>query len=114
MGELARKGDPGGALRRHSTAKIWPWGEKTAIVLVPMLLFVLFSGLAIMRAVTGMPSAQYEGSVLPALAVISVLPLILLVVQRLAAEGGSFELASSSFPSPARHKTQQRQCAPRP
>lgn len=86
--------DRDGASRQHSSDRFWPWKDKIAILLVPILLLALFSGLAIMRALTGMPSAQNEGSVLLALAVFSVLPLILLVTQRLAAEGGSVELAS--------------------
>jgi hypothetical protein len=90
----ARTDDRDGDSRQHSSDRFWPWKDKIAILLVPILLLALFSGLAIMRALTGMPSAQNEGSVLLALAVFSVLPLILLVTQRLAAEGGSVELAS--------------------
>ncbi|BCW72434.1 hypothetical protein [Arthrobacter sp. NicSoilB8] len=90
----ARTGNREGAPSQQSSDRFWPWNDKIAILLVPILLLALFSGLAIMRALTGMPSAQNEGSVLLALAVFSILPLILLITQRLAAEGGSVELAS--------------------
>jgi hypothetical protein len=94
MNNAASRSDGGAASRPRLSAQFWPWPEKIAIVLVPILLLFLFIALAILRSLTGIPSAQYEGWVLLALAVFSVLPLILLVVQRLAVDGGSVEVAS--------------------
>jgi hypothetical protein len=71
---------------------LWPFGTRAAILSVPALLVALLTLIAVLRHVASWPLAQWEGWVLLAVVFLSVLPVLLIVLERLAATGGSIRI----------------------
>src|SRR3954452_473873 len=71
--------------------RMWPWGPRAAAVTTALLLVISLLGLAFLRTLAGWPDTPWEGWVLLGVVLISLLPILLLVLDRMAAQGGSLE-----------------------
>jgi hypothetical protein len=67
------------------------------VLLVPVVLLILIVTFAVTRAVAAWPGQQLEGWVLLAIVALSLLPVILLLIQILAARGGTIAVAGLSL-----------------
>jgi hypothetical protein len=65
---------------------------KVAFVTVPVILALLLAGYGISRTATSWPPGRYDGWVLLGIVILSVLPILLLVLQALAAWGAKLAL----------------------
>jgi hypothetical protein len=81
--------------RRHRGPgrAFWPFGARTALLLVPVLLVVLAVAWGAARTAVGLESASH-GWVLLGIVGLSLLPVLLLVLDDLASGGGSVEVGS--------------------
>jgi hypothetical protein len=84
-------------LSADSRLALWPWSAKVALLVVPTVLLVLLVAVAIIRAVAGWPTTQFQGWVLLAIVVLSLLPVILLLAQAMASRGGTLQLPGLSL-----------------
>src|SRR5829696_5713767 len=77
----------------------WPFGTKAAVLSVPVLLVVLLAFTFLLRQVADWPPVQWLGWTLLTVVLLSLLPVFLVILDRLATGGGSirvpggFELA---------------------
>ena len=73
--------------------RFWPFGAKAAVILTPTLLVLLLAAWGVGRETLHFDNAP-AGWVLLGVAVLSVLPLLLVVLEGLAASGGSIEVGT--------------------
>ena len=78
--------------RTGSRETLWPFETCVAILSVPILLVMLLITAAVLRRAATWPSPQWDGWALLAIVFISVSPLILLILDRLATTGGSIKV----------------------
>jgi hypothetical protein len=78
--------------RTGTRGTLWPFETRVAILSVPILLVMLLITAAVLRRAATWPSPQWDGWALLAIVVISVSPLILLILDRLATTGGSIKV----------------------
>lgn len=78
--------------RTTPRGNLWPFGTRAAILSVPVLLIALLVTVAVLRRAASWPPPQWNGWALLAIVVVSVLPLILLVLDKLATTGGSIKV----------------------
>ncbi|MGW4873925.1 hypothetical protein [Streptomyces chartreusis] len=69
--------------------RLWPWSAKAAIFLAPVILVALVVTIAISSILAGWPQHRYDGPILLGIVLLSLLPVILLFVQTLAASNVS-------------------------
>lgn len=72
---------------------LWPFGQRAAVVLVPILLVLGLALLGILRQMTGWPGASIETLVLTGLLIVALTPPALAVIDMIASRGGTFEYA---------------------
>jgi len=76
--------------RTHS-AFFWPWSPRSAVVVVPLLLISLLIALGVIRSVMDWPNSGAMTWVVLALVALSLMPLLLLVLDGMARQGGALE-----------------------
>jgi hypothetical protein len=77
--------------------RVWPWSARVAVLLVPAVLLTLVVAHGVVRAVLEWPDQRYGGWVLLGIALLSLLPVILLLIELLASAGGSVQLPGLAF-----------------
>lgn len=82
---------------RRPVLRVWPWSARVAVLLVPVILLTLVVAHGVARAVLEWPDHRYGGWVLLGIALLSLMPVILLLVELLAAAGGSVQLPGVAF-----------------
>jgi hypothetical protein len=78
--------------RPTSRGTLWPFGARAAILCVPALLITLLVAVAVLRKVASWPPPQWAGWTLLAVVLLSVFPVILLLLDKLATTGGSIRV----------------------
>src|SRR5216683_4618583 len=78
---------------KQAQPQFWPFGDRAAVLSVPLILAVLFIAVISAKAAFNWPTPGADGLVLTGVLVLSLLPLALNLIDRLAARGGSFEYA---------------------
>jgi hypothetical protein len=80
-----------------SVVKIWPWSARVAVLLIPAILVVLVIAHAVARTQLDWPDERYGGWVLLGIALLSLLPVLLMLIELLALAGGSLKVAGVAF-----------------
>lgn len=75
----------------------WPWGRRSALAASAALLIVLVGGVIVLRLASGWPEAQWEGPILLAAALLSLVPIGLLVLATVAESSGSVSFRGLSI-----------------
>jgi hypothetical protein len=89
----------------------WPFGVRAAVLSVPLVLVALLAVLAVLRAASDWPADRWDGWLLLGAAAFALLPVLLVVVGRIAERGGSvrvpggFELAFAAATAAAGPRT---------
>lgn len=77
--------------KEPGSGALWPLGPLAAIVAVPVVLLALLLFVAILRKTAGWPGRATEGAVLAGILVLALLPVVLLLIDRVAGAGGQVE-----------------------
>ncbi|MFE7077105.1 hypothetical protein ACFU96_44175 [Streptomyces sp. NPDC057620] len=96
MSDAARSTATAGTVS-GSPVRLWPWSAKAALFLAPVILVALVVTIAITNVLAGWPQHRYDGRILLGIVILSLLPVILLFVQTLAASNGSIQLPGVSL-----------------
>src|SRR5713226_9051242 len=70
---------------------LWPFGQRAAVVSVPIIVVVGFALVGVVRQLTGWPGASGETVVLTGLLIVALTPVGLTVIDVIASRGGTFE-----------------------
>jgi len=77
--------------RGLTAGMFWPFSARAAVLVAPATLIGLLILLAILRGTVGWPDRRLDGSLLLGIVVLSLVPVLLLVLNSLATQGGSLE-----------------------
>jgi hypothetical protein len=77
---------------RPERTGFWPYGTRAAVLSVPVLLVVLLAATLLLRQLADWPPAQWLGWTLLAVVLLSLLPVFLVILERLATGGGSIRV----------------------
>lgn len=75
---------------------LWPWSTKAALAISVVILVVLLAALAAAKASASWPGPGAEAWVMIGIAVLALLPVLLVVLDRLSAQGGEVRVAGVS------------------
>ncbi len=93
--------------RGRGDTRLWPFGARAALLTAGAILVLLLAVVAIARVIADWPSSRWDGWLLIGVLVFTILPVVLLVLDRVARSGGSVEVRGMkiAFAAEARSAT---------